>query len=169
MSDTNSHSAGKWSLWPVSIVAFFTVAVLGCASFVAFCNLHPSELVAEDYYEQEMRYQGQMERVERARGLGQDADIALDSERGTIRVTLPRDHATGQLEGSVNLYRPSSAKLDLQLPLNLSDTGTQLIPTANLQPGRWVVKVTWKAQGQDYFMEKKLTIDHSTQTAASLR
>lgn len=168
MSDTNSQPAGRWNLWPVSIVVFFGVAILGCAGFVAFCNLHPSELVAEDYYEQEMRYQKQMERVERTRGLGQEADISMDSEHGTIRVTLPRDHADREFEGIVNLYRPSSAKLDMQLPLHLGDNRTQSIPTSDLQPGRWVVKVAWKVQGQDYFMEKKLTIDHSTKTAANL-
>lgn len=146
------------SLWPAAIVAFFAVAIVGCVSFVVFCNLHPADLVSANYYEQEMRFQSQLDRMQRGLDMGPLASISYESGRRLLVISLPPDHAASQLAGSVQLYRPSSSKLDRNFPLLVSSAGTQEIDAAELAPGLWKVKVTWSADGREFFITRQIHI-----------
>jgi hypothetical protein len=94
----------RWNPWPVSIIVFFTVALLSCGAMIVFCNRHPADLVAADYYEQEVRYQGQIERLQRAQQRGQLASVAYDPAQRQITVSLPpnqsRDRKSTRLNSS---------------------------------------------------------------------
>jgi nitrogen fixation protein FixH len=144
--------------WPVGIVVFFALAIMGCAGFVAFCSRHPADLVAADYYEQEVRYQAQIDRVlnvsEQARGTA----ITYDPTAGLIAISIPQTRGEATPVGRVELYRPSSAALDRQLKLEPNANGLQTIDARALQPGLWKVRVTWKVDQKDYFIDKKIII-----------
>ena len=148
----------RWNPWPASIITFYALAIAGCVSYVIFCNMHPAELVAPDYYEQELRYQGQMERAQRANGLSEQASIKYLVDRKLITISIPATHANGQTAGKVQLYRPSAAGLDQTFLLDVDTHGTQQIDARMLQPGLWTVKVTWAADGKDYFIDQKIRI-----------
>lgn len=144
--------------WPVAIIVFFVIAILGCITFVAFCSLHPTDLVAADYYEQEMRYQKHMERSQHAREASPLASIAYDPAHGKIRVTLPPGAAGSGVTGQIHLYRPSAAKMDRFVNIQLGPDGTQELDSTSLQPGLWRVQLTWSSGGQDYYLERQVTI-----------
>jgi len=148
----------RWNPWPVCIITFFTFAIIGCVSFVAFCTLHPSELVAEDYYEQEIRYQSQMDRVEMVRATGSLASIRYNADHKQITISIPGSDDSPQPTGKVDLYRPSAANLDQSIKLEIDAQGKQQIDATKLQPGLWKVKVTWSAGGKDYFLDQKVRI-----------
>ena len=93
--------------WPASIISFFTVAIIGCVSFVVFCNRHPVDLVAADYYEQEIRYQGQMENLTRGQQI--NAEVSYDAPRKQISISLPAGTLGTAGDGAISLYRPSDA------------------------------------------------------------
>jgi nitrogen fixation protein FixH len=158
--EPNSPPVRRWNPWPVSIVAFFTLAIIGCVSFVAFCSLHPSELVAPDYYEQELRFQARMDSKEHARQLGSQASVTYDPLARVIRVSVPGPPLNPL--GTIQLYRPSAAGLDRQLPLKLDRAGRQDIGAAALEPGPWKVRVSWHAGGRDYFLDERVVVDPST-------
>lgn len=151
-----------WNPWPVSIIAFFALAISGVITFVIFCNAHPTELVARDYYEQELRYQAQMERQRRANLLTEGASVGYDPDRRVVTVALPKDHRPEGTAGDIHLYRPSAAGLDRRLKIQLNPEGKQEIDAASLAPGLWKVKVLWTAGGQDYFIDQKVTIPASS-------
>jgi hypothetical protein len=44
------------------------------------------------------------------------------------------------------------------LPLELDAEGVQQIPTGDLLPGLWRLKVDWTADGQGYFTEVQLVL-----------
>jgi len=147
-----------FNLWPVSVIAFFVVAVLGCVGFVAFCNLHPTDLVAQDYYEQEIRYPGQIERLKHAADVGDAASIAYNSHKAVLEIALPPTHLDSLTNGTIHLYRPSAARLDRELKLQLGPEGTQQIDARQLQPGLWRVRILWAAGGKEYFIDRKVSI-----------
>ena len=74
----------KWNPWPICLIGFFTLAILACVGFVAFCVANPTDLVSRDYYEQEIRHQAQMDRADRGSELGTLASIEFDSTRRVI-------------------------------------------------------------------------------------
>lgn len=148
----------RWNPWPASIITFFTLAILGCVGFVVFCSLHPSELVAEDYYEQEIRYQSQLDQMERVRASGSLASIQYNPDLKLITISIPESQGQPQPAGKVELYRPSSANLDQSVKLDVDGQGSQQIDAGSLQPGLWKVKVTWSAGGKDFYLDRKVRI-----------
>lgn len=148
----------NWNPWPLGIIAFFVTAIVGCVSFVVFCSLHPTDLVAADYYEQEVRYQGQMERIQNTRTFGPMSSIRYDATLRQIIIDIPPHHVAAAATGQVHLYRPSDAALDHRLPLNLDERGTQRVNGKELRPGLWNVKVLWKVGDTEYFLDQHLNI-----------
>ncbi len=146
------------NLWPASIIAFFALAILGCAGFIIFCSRHPADLVAADYYEQEIRYQTRMERVQHARQRAPLASVTFDPATRQIKISLPPGPSLTNVSGTIQLYRPSAAHLDRQLKLEPDANGLQTINAAPLDPGLWKVRVSWTADNQDYFLDQQIFI-----------
>src|SRR3974390_782111 len=88
-----------WNPWPISIIAFFTVAIIGCSTFIVFCSRHPADLVAADYYEKEIRYQGQIDRLQHTEDPMASAVVQYDAKRKIISVSLPPTHSETKLSG----------------------------------------------------------------------
>src|SRR5262245_36331424 len=105
--------------WPICIIAFFTLAVTGCTTFVIFCSFHPSELVAEDYYEQEIRYQSQLDRMQRVHASAIPATIHYNPGLKVITISIPESGEETRPAGKVDLYRPSAANLDRSVKLEV--------------------------------------------------
>jgi len=149
----------RWNPWPASIIAFFVVALIGCGTFVAYCNRHPADLVASDYYEQEVRYQGQINRLQHAQQNAHLASVNYDSSHKCIQITLPPNQSAAKAVGTIQLYRPSSMNLDRQLELGIDANGVQRIDAARMSPGLWKVRVSWSVDRQDYFVDQKVVIE----------
>jgi nitrogen fixation protein FixH len=154
----NSSKPAAWNPWPVSIVVFFSIAIAAAVGFVVFCNSRPSDLVAGDYYEQEVRYQSQMDRATRTKALGDSASVRYESTNHVITIAIPPGHRRDLSSGTVHLYRPSAAGMDRRLELQVDTEGTQRVDAGNLPPGLWNVKVSWKVAGEEFFMDEKVRI-----------
>jgi len=154
MKTDSSH----WDLWPVSIIAFFSVAILGCGTFIAFCSRHPADLISSNYYEEEVRYQGQIDRLQHTQQRAQFASVTYDATTKLITISLPPDQSRAKPSGQIQLYRPSAMNLDRQLKLELNPNGVQTLDAAALLPGLWKVRVSWALDNRDYFIDQKLVI-----------
>jgi nitrogen fixation protein FixH len=152
----------RWDPWPVSIITFFAVAIIGLGSFVVFCSRHPADLVAADYYEQEIRYQGQMDSRQRAQEAGQPAAVSYDAAAGQITLSLPPRFARDLAQGKIQLYRPSAANQDRQIKLAPDGNGVQVIDASGLEPGLWKVRVSWTANQKDYYLDQKVVVGTRT-------
>jgi nitrogen fixation protein FixH len=144
----------RWNPWPVCITIYFTLGFAGCAFFVAFCNRHPADLVAADYYEKEVRYQAQMENMRRA----EFASVRFDRQQQVIQISLAGDTAFKGASGSVDLYRPSATGLDRRVKLEPDTQGMQAIDASSLAPGLWKVRVSWTADKQDFFIDRRIDV-----------
>jgi nitrogen fixation protein FixH len=151
-----SQNTERLNLWPISIVAFFTLAIVGCVSFVVFCSRHPADLVAADYYEQELRYQAQINRSHHAANT-QPARITYDQVHRCIVVAFSNPAPDG-LSGNIQFYRPSAINLDRQVKLEPNREGIQTIDASSLLPGLWKVRVSWKTANEEYFLDEKVVI-----------
>jgi hypothetical protein len=156
---TPQQTTVKWNPWPACLITFFSVAILSCAGFVAFCSLHPSELVTPDYYEQEMRYQAQMSRMDNARRLEIEPSVSYDPAARTINFSLAAAGLEGSRpSGTIHLYRPSAAELDQKHRLALDERGLQRIDARPLAPGLWKVRVSWTVDRKEYHLDRPVVI-----------
>lgn len=147
----------KRSLWPISIMAFFALAITFFACFIAWAVQQREDLVSADYYEREVRYQSQLDSMNRSHAVATKTVVTFEPAGQTIVITLPEAQAAG-VTGSIHLYRPSDARLDRDLPLELAVDGTQRVDTKKLADGLWKVRVKWNANGQDYYLDQPVIV-----------
>jgi hypothetical protein len=158
MNSANSSTISRWNPWPVSIIAFFTVAILGCVTFVTFCSRHPADLISPNYYEDEVRYQAQIERVKLTQEQAPGASVSYDAATRHITLSLGSDKSASKASGQILLYRPSAINLDRQLQLNLNTQGVQIVDGASLLPGLWRVRVSWAVNEKQYFLDRQIIV-----------
>jgi nitrogen fixation protein FixH len=150
---TKTHSI---SLWPATIIGFFAVFISFLVGFGIFASRQRVDLVRPDYYEHEIRFQQHIDKVQRTQALQGEASISYQPTRGQVRIHLPSGEKIES--GSVNFYRPSNASLDHEISLRALLASAQPIDVSKLAPGFWKVRVTWKAAGQEYHLEKSIVL-----------
>lgn len=146
------------NFWPLGILAAFGLFVPAMACLIVMAVTHREQLVSADYYEQEIRYQGQIDRLRRTQDLGAQAAVTYDQTSRRIAVVLPAEHARGEIQGRIQLYRPSEAGLDRQVELAVNADGAQSLDAHDLRPGLWKVRVSWKLAGREYFLDQSVVI-----------
>lgn len=139
--------------WGNSIVLVFVVFAAIMVSMVTICmqqeDLH---LVVENYYEEELKYQDHIDQVSNAKALGHNV-LEFDNALKTIDLKLPIG-----AKGTLHLFRPSDAKLDQKLAIDITQLKANIIDISDLKPGYWRVKLTWTNNGSDYYQEEKINI-----------
>ena len=146
--------------WPVGLVIFFIVFISYIVGFVIFSTAQHMDLVREDYYDQEIRFQQQIDRVQRTTPILAAASVDYDVNRAVVMVRLPSSIAAQPVSGTINFYRPSDAGLDHDISLAPDPTGAQSVNVRDLRTGLWKVRVQWKTGSQDYFFERRVIIKH---------
>jgi hypothetical protein len=146
----------KRNLWPFGIVVAFALFFAGMTAFVVIASTHRDSLVQNDYYEQELKYQSQIDGGARAQKAG--ASVQFDAATGKLLVSVPAAQLARNLSGTIEFYRPSASGLDRHVALTPAADGKQTLDVSAFAPGLWQVRVKWNAAGEDYFLEQKITI-----------
>ncbi|MBC8097718.1 MAG: FixH family protein [Akkermansiaceae bacterium] len=148
----------KRNLWPFGILLTFALFISGTIALIVIaCNNDP-DLVSHNYYEEEMQFQQQIDRLDRAHGLEAPAQVSYNAARRQIVVTLPPGHTQKETSGSIQLYRPSASGLDQNVELKPDANGIQSLDARHLLPGLWKVRVFWTAHGTEYRADQKVVI-----------
>jgi hypothetical protein len=153
--NTESRS---FNLWPYAIIGVFVVFIAATVSLIVIASSNRMELVSGDYYEQEVRYQLQMESAKRTQSLGGKASVALDSGRRQIVIAVPTEHVGKLADGSVQLYRPSSAGLDRRMNLEPTPEGRQFVDVSAMPHGLWKVRVQWKVGADEFLLDESVKL-----------
>lgn len=133
----------------LTIIGFVTLIMV---MVVISVRMEGIELVTENYYEEEIKYQDRIDQIDQASELGRDV-IAYNSQQKLIELDLPNGTT-----GSLQLFRPSDSSLDQSIPLNVIKNQVTLVPVDQLKPGYWKVKLEWSENGVTHYQEKKITI-----------
>jgi len=143
--------------WPIGLVLFFIIFTGYIVGFVIFASSQNMDLVRADYYDQEIRFQKQIDRVHRSAPVLADATIDYDLSGDIVTLSLPSIQQD-VISGTVSFYRPSDAGLDTNVKLGLDTAGRQSVNVRSLRAGLWKVRVQWQSSGQEYFFEKPIVI-----------
>ena len=144
------------NLWPFGIIAAFVLFFAGMATVVVIAATHREHLVNDNYYEQELKFQNQIDGGSRAKKSG--ASIVYDSASDSVVITLPAAQLAQKFSGTIELYRPAEPKLDREFLLEPKADGTQRLNVSKLAAGLWLVRVKWVAGGENYFLEQKINL-----------
>lgn len=142
--------------WGTGIVLAFIGFMAFIMYFVIKANTdkkYDHDLVIEDYYNQELEFQNDINKQNNANTLIENLGWEKTDE-GLI-IIFPDNLQTNNITGKVFLYRPSDKQLDFELPISLSDHNL-LIPDNRLLDGRWNIKVDWQYNGKSYMYKKEI-------------
>lgn len=143
--------------WPVGIILGSLLFVGIFAAFVVIACTHRAELVSDNYYDQEIKFQKRIDSASRAQQLTPVTAIYNPASR-SVTVSLPREHAGQNLTGEIVLYRPSASGQDRHVALTPDNSGNQTLNVADAPQGLWRIRVQWTVRGLDYYFDQKLVI-----------
>jgi len=142
--------------WGNLLILVF-LAFGGMISYMVYrCMQTPVDLVASEYYKDELSYQQVIDARQRAERLSGSVD--LRQEGAGLTLYMPKEMEHEELTGSIQLYCPSDAGKDRRFVLHVDDAGRQNIDMDQVKPGRYTVRVRWEGRGEQYYVEEPLTI-----------
>lgn len=143
----------NWGTGIVIAFGLFMTFILFFVFKVQTNSKYDNELVVEDYYQQELKVQGNIEKTQNANALEEKVTISK-SEEG-ITVQFPTKFDFQNIKGKVSLYRPSNQKLDFEIPISMS-TSHLLIPKSNLVGGLWDITIEWEYNDVNYLNKESI-------------
>ena len=156
MTDT---TIAKKSLWGWGMFALYGGFVLFILGIVVVCTMQDIHLVTPEYYEKELAYQGQIDKLNRTDALAVKPLISFDRLDRQIEIEYPNGLDLTSLAGSLTLFRPSNARYDQTFAVQADQFGRQYIAADKLMPGLWKVKIDWRVADEEYYSEDIVIVE----------
>lgn len=138
---------GKWIV--VSFVLFATfMAVL-----VTVCVRQDVSLVSKSYYDEEIKYQDQIERERNTQSLEKKPTIEL---RGNDLI-LAWNQDIPVTRATVSLFCPSNAKMDRTFQL-AEGNNSEILELDDLNKGMYRVKLRWTMNNKEFYQEEIINL-----------
>ena len=141
-----------------------TAIVIAFVSFIGFImyfvvnmaanDKYNHDLVVEDYYQQELRFQTDIDKETRSKTL--KTNIHWEKTQKGIVIKFPKSLNIEHIKGTVFLYRPSNKQLDFETPIISLSNHDLLIPDKRLLDGRWNLKIDWSYNNNTYLFKEDI-------------
>ncbi len=134
--------------------------VIALLSFMAFILsmlfLFPngqknSEMVTDNYYEEELKYQDVIDAKKRADDL-QEKPVYSQDKNG-IKINFPKDYDNSNTTVKFVLNRTDDQNLDIKKAVQLDAGKSFLIPAQVLKIGNYTLRLSWTKDKTDYRMD----------------
>ena len=142
--------------WGVAI----TICIISFMSFILYLVVQVSNtntsLQAEDYYQQEVSYQTEIDAQQNFKHLNQVLEI--NQSQDSIQFVLPDffQHLTTPIE--VMFLRPNNQLLDKEISISPA-SGRLRLAKNELSAGLYTIKINWFFQGLSYQVKQNYTIE----------
>lgn len=137
--------------WGKKIALLYIGFVALIVSMVAMAMNQKVDLVASDYYEQEIKYQEKINKIERTKKL--NSQLTWKTENNKIIVKFPLEVSSKIKSGSVNFFRPSNAEMDQKIEFKNDTISNQIIDIEKLKKGVYKMQIDWKVEDVEYYNE----------------
>ncbi len=110
-----------------------------------------SDLVAEDYYQQELDYQSRIKAKQNTSDLIGGFNVVKQNEE--VVVNFPSDFYGQEMNGAIQIYVPSDAAKDKKYPIKENLMAFNF-PISDLADGNNVIKIHLEVAGKTYYYEQ---------------
>lgn len=136
--------------WGKGIVLVYALFVAGMLYLVFQSKQQKLDLVVDDYYQQELKFQDQIDASRRAMDAG--AMPSVVKENGQQFLEIPG--TSGQpVKGTLLAYCAADKNRDQKMELHETSAGRWQLPLSELAKGMYVFKVHWQVSNQMYYAE----------------
>lgn len=141
--------------WGTKIIITFAVFMSGMLGMVFFVAGLQMDLVEDNYYEKEIKYQDEIDMLNETKEL--DTQLEINYNGKEISFIFPEQGSMPT--GEIHFYRPSDAGKDFKVNVNANSQRAQNIEADMLARGIWKVQVTWFADNKKFFKEESIYIN----------
>lgn len=143
----------SWGTGLTIVIVTFLVATIGTVLYIMTIDVN---LVADNYYEQEIKYQEQIDKIERTNLLPEQINVSVNGK--IISVKFPSLFSYTEISGEIVLFRPSNKDFDVTVPIKIDSTYAQSISHPKLFKGLWKAKISWSTKNESYYNEEIIMV-----------
>ncbi|AYO56777.1 nitrogen fixation protein FixH [Chryseobacterium sp. 6424] len=131
--------------------------VLALGSFIAFIlflifvfsnGMKNSELISDNYYQEELVYQETIDAKNNAENLPEKP--SYEQNKAGITITFPQNIKPETTQVEFNLFRTDDSNLDVKKEVNLNGNGQFTIPSKVIMAGSYTLKLKWQKDNKPY-------------------
>lgn len=137
--------------WGNRIVVVFICFAAFIGYMVVRAFQEDFDLVAEDYYAQEIGYQSKLNKLSNASR--DSVSVGIHQQKGDVYLEFPR-LATGK----IHFYHPSRKMFDRTFDIQLDKSNLQRIAKSDLVPGNYRVNISWNTDSKEYYQQTNIYI-----------
>ncbi len=139
--------------WGTSIFLSFAAFMGIIITMVVISMNQDVNLVATDYYKQELAYQDQIDKIKNAKKVSGEVHFNYIASKGQFVMSSKTD-----MSGEAHIYRPSDASKDEVVTYEKKTGDNKGINTEGMDKGLWKVKLTWTKNDELFYTEKSIVI-----------
>lgn len=141
--------------WGHKVTIVFVGFALLIGTLVYKCTQQQYDLVSEDYYDQELKYQDKIDGSKQAASI---SPVTISQTASDVIIKMPEELKGEAMEGEVWLYCASKASNDLKLPLNIDYDGIMSINKNKISGSNYTAKISWSSGKDKYYKELPIII-----------
>ena len=134
--------------WGKGIFIFYGIFMIAILSVVYFSFTQEVNLVSEDYYQQEIAYEAQIDRIKNTEGLIEKPTVVL--KHNYVELAFPEGVSP---KGTLLLFRPSDGSKDRRIAIAVGGNGPQQVDFSTQAAGKWIAKLSWSQDQKEYYQE----------------
>jgi hypothetical protein len=138
---------GKWI-----VVAFVLFAVF-IGTLVVICVKQDISLVSKNYYNDELAYQDQIQRINNTNGL--TVKPLISKINNSVEISFDQHFIISK--GEIKLFCPSDPGSDKNFELKASEN-IHRFDVTSFHKGMYKAKVSWTMQGKEYYYEEVINL-----------
>jgi hypothetical protein len=142
--------------WGTKIITAFAIFMIATLSIVIFFMTQRVDVVTENYYEKELKYQDQINRIARTIALKDTIKINNTGKELLVKFPNTPDKKTGK--DFILLYRPSDKLKDIRIPVLTDTSNSQVISIERIEKGYWKLQINWTSSGSEYYHESVFNV-----------
>lgn len=119
--------------------------------FVYSSGMKNSELISDDYYQDELIYQRVIDAKNNAETLVQKP--AYSQDKNGITIVFPQSVSVDDSKVNFTLFRTDDGNLDVKKEITLDGSKQFTIPSKVLSAGSYTLKVSWKENKKPYQLD----------------
>ncbi len=143
--------------WRLFVILPIVVFALGMIVMVTISMTRKVDLVADNYYEQELKYQKQIDA--KANSFEMSKSITTEAFEDGVLINSNSPELFSGKSGDITFYRPSDADKDFTIPFLLDGQGNQKVSHPKLTRGIWKIRINLQGNGQLFEIDKNVFIN----------
>lgn len=139
------------------MIIILVVFVIGISAMVFIAMQQTNEMMDDNYYEKEMKYQGIIDAKKNILALNDSVQVTVKDSFIQIRLPLP---AIKDLqEGFIEFLRPSDQSKDKSVTLKVDSSGLQFLRRTDFVKGLYRIRAKWNSNGISYYDERDVILN----------